>query len=70
MADVGRSGDRWPQAGVTDHQQGHHAHPPRHDKVVRSDIRTVDGWYSEADRSFVAETLRRNLRYDFGYSYH
>jgi hypothetical protein len=43
---------------------------PRHDKVVRADGRSVAEWYGDADRDFVAQTLRRNLRYNFGYAYH
>ncbi len=35
--------------------------------VVRMDPRPCDEWYSEADRRFVAEVCRRNLKYTFGY---
>ena len=37
--------------------------------VVRIDSRPADEWYSDADRLFVAEVLRRNLKYTFGYKY-
>jgi hypothetical protein len=33
------------------------------------DPRPADEWYSDADRLFVAEVLRRNLKYTFGYKY-
>ena len=38
-------------------------------KVVRTDPRPTDDWYSDADRRFVAEVCRRNLKYTFGYTY-
>lgn len=41
----------------------------QHWKVVRRDAKPPREWYSEADRRFVADTLRRNLDYNFGYSY-
>ena len=37
--------------------------------VVRTDPRPADDWYSDADRRFVAEVCRRNLKYTFGYTY-
>ncbi len=37
--------------------------------VVRTDPRPSDEWYGDADRRFVAEVLRRNLKYTFGYRY-
>ena len=37
--------------------------------VVRTDPRPSNDWYSDADRSFVAEVCRRNLKYTFGYKY-
>ncbi|MCH7887735.1 MAG: sulfotransferase domain-containing protein [Proteobacteria bacterium] len=37
--------------------------------AVRLDPRPADEWYSDADRRFVAEVLRRNLKYTFGYRY-
>lgn len=38
-------------------------------KTVRMDARPSEEWYSEEDRRFVAELLRRNLKYTFGYRY-
>ena len=37
--------------------------------VVRTDPRPSDEWYSDADRRFVADVLRRNLKHTFGYQY-
>jgi hypothetical protein len=37
--------------------------------TVRMDPRPADEWYSDADRRFVAELCRRNLKYTFGYRY-
>lgn len=37
--------------------------------VVRMDTRPSDEWYTDADRRFVAELCRRNLKYTFGYQY-
>ena len=37
--------------------------------VIRTDSRPSDEWYSDADRRFVAEVCRRNLKYTFGYRY-
>ena len=38
-------------------------------RVVRTDARPTDEWYSDDDRHFVAEVCRRNLKYTFGYKY-
>ena len=38
-------------------------------KIVRTDTRPADDWYNDADRRFVAEVCRRNLKYTFGYKY-
>ncbi len=43
--------------------------PKENRTVVRMDPRPADEWYSDADRRFVAEVLRRNLKYTFGYKY-
>ncbi len=43
--------------------------PKENRTVVRMDPRPADEWYSDADRGFVAEVLRRNLKYTFGYKY-
>ena len=37
--------------------------------VVRMDSRPSEEWYTDADRRFVAEVCRRNLKYTFGYRY-
>ena len=37
--------------------------------LVRMDARPADEWYSDEDRRFVAEVLRRNLKHTFGYQY-
>ena len=37
--------------------------------VVRMDARPAEEWYNDEDRRFVAEVLRRNLKYTFGYRY-
>ncbi len=37
--------------------------------VVRMDPRPSGEWYSDADRRFVAEVCRRNLKHTFGYKY-
>ena len=37
--------------------------------VVRMDKRPADDWYSDADRRFIAEVCRRNLKHTFGYKY-
>lgn len=38
-------------------------------KVVRTDSRLSEEWYSDEDRRFAAELCRRNLKYTFGYQY-
>ncbi len=37
--------------------------------LVRMDARPADEWYTDEDRRFVAEVLRRNLKHTFGYQY-
>ena len=37
--------------------------------VIRIDSRPSDEWYSDADRRFLAEVCRRNLKHTFGYRY-
>ena len=43
--------------------------PGKTNTAIRMDPRPADEWYSDADRRFFAEVLRRNLKYTFGYQY-
>ena len=56
-------------AAATKAEMAKRLKPGKTTTPVRMDPRPADEWYTDEDRRFVAEVLRRNLKHTFGYQY-